>query len=68
MRRIWGGIDLLGEQAGLGRAVLAVRAGLRVLQAGKYLIYYRQRGSGVMVADVISGERDQRRAVLGGEG
>ena len=66
--RIWGGIDLLGEQPLLGRAVPAIELGLRVVQAGKYLIYHQQRSGKVVVLKVVSGEREQRRAMLGGDG
>ncbi|MCX6602459.1 MAG: hypothetical protein NTV52_02565 [Acidobacteria bacterium] len=54
------------EQLGLGRAVPTIALSLRVVQAGKYLIYHQQRGNKVVVLKVVSGEREQRRAVLGG--
>ncbi len=66
--RIWGVIGLLGKQPGLGRAVPKIGLGLRVVQAGKYLIYHQQRSGEVVVLNVVSGERDQLRAVLGGDG
>ena len=63
--RIWEVIDLLGEQPLLGRSVSRIASGLRVVQAGKYLIYHQERGGDVVVLQVVSGEREQRRAVLG---
>ena len=64
--RIWGVIGLLGDQPGLGRAVPRLGLRLRVVQAGKYLIYHQELRGEVVVLNVVSGDRDQRRAVLGG--
>ena len=51
-----------------GRLVDEFGQNVRVISAKKYQIYYEVRADVVWVDHVVAGEREQRRAVLGGEG
>ncbi len=68
MDRIWSNVALLARQPYAGRLVDEFGLSVRVISAQKYLIYYEIRVDVVWVAHVVAGEREQRRAVLGGEG
>ena len=65
--RIWSNVALLARQPYAGRLVDEFGQNVRVISAKKYQIDYEVRADVVWVDPVVAGEREQRRAVLGGE-
>lgn len=50
-------LSLLARQPYMGEAVEHIRAGLRRVTHGKYVIYYEARDSGILLVRVLHGTR-----------
>ncbi len=57
-----GSFALFASAPGLGTTRYALGRRLRAFPVGNYLVYYREMGNQVVIARVIHGKRDQRRA------
>ncbi len=51
----------LADHPGMGRAREELAPGLRSIQEGKYVIFYRSLPDGVLIIRVLHGSRDARR-------
>jgi toxin ParE1/3/4 len=50
--------ELLARQPSLGQSRDRLRAGMRVVPAGKYVIYFEPDDNGIVVIRVLNGARD----------